>query len=279
MTAGRPADVPALTWREVFRGEERELSRLRRWLRDLLPECEARDDVTTVACELVTNGVQHTASGRGGWIVVEITWQASLIRVAVADQGAPGEPRPVDDPGGERGRGLRLVAGLSARWSVSGDDRGRLVCADVPWSGPGASMPAGFGEGYEAALRDGAAQLACRHAGTTAWFGRATQQWWALARGAGTDGQLVTAKSPQELDRLLKALSAEQRQERMAAEDAVAARADRRRSRLRVPVSPRVQRAHGSGRAGTPSDGSRRPSAVTAVPRSALPPGVAPLAL
>ena len=159
--------------------------------------------MTTVASELAANAVQHTASGRGGWMIVEITWHASLVRVAVIDQGAPGEPRFVDDPMGERGRGLRVVNALSARLTTSGDHRGRLMCAEVPWAGADVEGPAGLGDGYAAAIRDGAAQLARCHAGTIAWFGHATQQWWAIVRRAGGDGQLVAAESPQELDRLL----------------------------------------------------------------------------
>jgi hypothetical protein len=38
-------------WRDVFRGEERELAVVRRWLTSLLPECPARDDVIAVATD------------------------------------------------------------------------------------------------------------------------------------------------------------------------------------------------------------------------------------
>jgi hypothetical protein len=37
----------------------------------------------------------------------------------------------IDDPAAEHGRGLLLVRGLSIRTGVTGDQRGRLIWADV----------------------------------------------------------------------------------------------------------------------------------------------------
>jgi anti-sigma regulatory factor (Ser/Thr protein kinase) len=140
--AGPAVPASALRWRRVFPCDEQQLAVLRRWLESLLPECPARDDVTYVATELGTNAVQHTASGRDGWFAVEITWHRAMVRVAVADGGAPAGPRVIDDPDGEHGRGLLVVAGLSARTGVCGDDRGHLVWADIPWGHTAATGPA-----------------------------------------------------------------------------------------------------------------------------------------
>src|SRR6266851_5598493 len=98
------ASGPGLRWRRVFPGEERQLGLLRRWLEVLLPECPARGDVAYVATELGTNAVRHTASGRGGWFAVEITWHQQAVRVAVTDGGAPGAPQVLDDPAADHGR-------------------------------------------------------------------------------------------------------------------------------------------------------------------------------
>ena len=62
-----------LRWRQVVRGEERQFAVLRQWLASLLPECPARDDVACVVTELGANAIRHTASGRGGWLSVEVT--------------------------------------------------------------------------------------------------------------------------------------------------------------------------------------------------------------
>jgi hypothetical protein len=192
------ASVSGLRWRRVLAGEGRQLGVLRRWLESLLPECSARDDVACVASELGTNAIVHTASGQGGWFAVEITWHRHVVRVAVADCGAPGGPRVVDNPGGEHGRGLLVVRNLSVRTGVCGDHRGRLVWADVPWGDAGAAEPASPQDRCEVAIRDGQAGLAIRFARVPAWFGRSTLQWWALAAG-----ELVTAPSAEELASLL----------------------------------------------------------------------------
>lgn len=120
-------------WRRVFPGEDRQLGVLREWLRELLPECAAREDVILVASELGANALCHTASGRGGQFSVEVT----TVQIIVGDGGGAGEPRIIDDPDSENGRGLWLVQALSAAMSVTGDERGRFVRADVPWAANG----------------------------------------------------------------------------------------------------------------------------------------------
>src|SRR6266508_2974825 len=106
---------PGLRWRRVFRGEERQLASLRRWLAELLPACAARDDVATVATELGSNAIKFSSSGRGGWFAVEVTWCGQTVRVAVADGGGKEAPHVIDDPMGEHGRGLLMVRALSRR--------------------------------------------------------------------------------------------------------------------------------------------------------------------
>jgi serine/threonine-protein kinase RsbW len=134
-----------MRWRKVFRGEERQLGAMRRWLASLLPPVPARDDVILVATELASNAICHTVSGQGGRFTVEVTWWQSVVRVGVTDRGGPTHPQVVDDPAGERGRGLLLVTGLSLRTGARGGQQGRLVWADVRWDGPppaaGAVMP------------------------------------------------------------------------------------------------------------------------------------------
>jgi hypothetical protein len=186
---------PELRWRRAFPGDERQLSRLRRWIDSLLPECEARDDVACVATELGTNAVRHTASGRGGWFIAEITWYRQVVRVAVADSGAPTGPQLIGDPFAEHGRGLVVVRGLSVRTGVVGDARGRLVWADIPWPDSMAAPGRAAVDSYEAAVRDAQAALAKRFGCAQAWFGRSTLEWWGLAGSSG----LVTAPTAPEL--------------------------------------------------------------------------------
>lgn len=195
-----PALAPVLRWRRVFPGEKRQLAALRRWLSSLLPSCPARDDVLSVATELGSNAIQHTASGReGGWFAVEVTWHQSMVQVAVADCGGAAEPRVVDDPAGERGRGLLLVRGLSLRAGFTGDQRGRLAWAHIAWDDPAAASHPPSQDPYQAAIRDGEAALARSFAGVPAWFGRSTLRWWAVAGAQG----LVSAPTASELAALL----------------------------------------------------------------------------
>jgi serine/threonine-protein kinase RsbW len=166
--------TPALRWRRVFPGEARELAALRRFLAVLLPECAARDDVMCVATELSSNALRHTVSGRGGRFAVEIVWDTAAVHLAVSDGGAPSGPRVVDDPRQENGRGLLLVRALSRSCGACGDQRGRVVWADVPWADAEAASlgrrVAAVGDGGEiwAAVsprcRAGSASRCCRAA-------------------------------------------------------------------------------------------------------------------
>jgi Histidine kinase-like ATPase domain len=226
----------ALRWRALFDGDESQVREVRRWLTGLLPACPARDDVVSVACELSTKAIAHTASGHDGVFAVEIAWHGATVAVAVADAGAPTGPYPIDDPMAERGRGLMLVHGLCIRTGVSGDRRGRLVWGDVLWSGPPVPLAAA-GSGHEAAIRDGLAGLADRHRDVLAWFGRSTLQWWALAGQPG-DPRLVTAPTPGELGDLIDSLQTPPRGRPMRAPDAAAARAGRRTRPAMFPVPP-----------------------------------------
>jgi len=75
--------------------------------------------------------------------MVEVTWCGPVLRVAVADDGAAGGPRLAAGHAGlaEGGRGLYLVRALAASTGVCGDDRGRLVWADIAWSGARPAAP------------------------------------------------------------------------------------------------------------------------------------------
>ena len=128
---------PFPRWRRVFPGRDDQVREVRRWLAGLLPGVPERDDVVVVAVELVTNAIRHTASGRGGPVMVEVTWCGPVLRVGVADGGAADGPRLTAGTGelAECGRGLHLVRALADSTGLSGDHRGRLVWADIAWSG------------------------------------------------------------------------------------------------------------------------------------------------
>lgn len=133
----------ACRWLRLFRGQESELRQLRHWLTELLPDGPGRDDLISVAVELGTNAVQHTASGNGGWFTVEVASLGPMLRVSVTDEGAGRGPSLTDDPPAgldldaiagtrcDRGRGLVIVRALAVTCGVYGNASGRTVWAEV----------------------------------------------------------------------------------------------------------------------------------------------------
>lgn len=130
--AGEPGTTNStLLGRRTFDGSERQLGELRRWLASLTPPGPARDDLTSIATELGTNAIQHTASGHDGTFTVELTRAGVTLRLAVTDQGSATRPRLINDPAAERGRGLLIVHALAGRTGVIATPRGHCVWAEV----------------------------------------------------------------------------------------------------------------------------------------------------
>lgn len=233
---GTGIPAPGQSWRRVFPGDERQLREMRRWLAGLLPDAPERDDVVSVASELAANAIMHTATGRGGAFAVEVVWQRQpgTVWLAVADGGAPQDPVEVDDIMGEHGRGLMLVHGLSVRTGTAGDQHSRVVWAEIPWEAAqqpvlaSAQAPAAAAQaGTEKAL----AGLTSRFAGVPIWYGRSTQQWWALVYRAGKD-ELIAASSATDLAEALSKVRDILRPRTMATRRAVHAE---NRARKRAP--------------------------------------------
>lgn len=126
---------PGPQWRRVFPGEPGQLGLLRQWLRSLLREHPALDDMMVVGTELGSNAIKHTFSGRAGRFAVEVTRHRHYMRIAVSDDGAAGEPEKTGGPLAESGRGLTVVRALAERAGVSGNNCGRLVWAHIAWDG------------------------------------------------------------------------------------------------------------------------------------------------
>jgi hypothetical protein len=190
-TGAAPALMPGACWQREFPGDGCQLRVLRQLLASLLPPCPERDDVIMVAHELGSNAVAHTLSGQGGRFTVRVTWSGAMVRVAVADGGAATGPAEIDDPGAEHGRGLAVVRELSVRTGVRGDHLGRLVWADVLWTGQAGAVVDSPAR-QEAAIGDGAMGFTRRRGRLPAWLGSAAWAWRALAGRAG----LVAAPPP-----------------------------------------------------------------------------------
>jgi anti-sigma regulatory factor (Ser/Thr protein kinase) len=87
-------------------------------------------DVETIVSELTTNAVR--ASERAGTpVVVLLVLTSRSVAVEVLDSG-PGVPvRREPGPGAESGRGLALVAALSADWGWTPARGGKIVWAEI----------------------------------------------------------------------------------------------------------------------------------------------------
>jgi anti-sigma regulatory factor (Ser/Thr protein kinase) len=150
-------------WARAFPGTPGQVGEARRFVGHLLPGSPFYDDAVIVLCELFTNAVLHTDSGKpGGLVTAQVArWRAG-VRIAVTDQGSPGQPVIRDLGAGgevaESGRGLHLAAQLAHGLTWHDDPSGRTIAATWgkavpaqwsvrPWSaGPVMEGPAEGGE-------------------------------------------------------------------------------------------------------------------------------------
>lgn len=91
------------------------------------------DTAAPLTSELVTNALQHSDSRHlGGTVTISVIAVPDGIRVEVIDDGGATLPavdvkQPEQPCLAERGRGLRLVDSLSARWSHYTDTAGAVT--------------------------------------------------------------------------------------------------------------------------------------------------------
>ncbi|MFI1826511.1 ATP-binding protein [Streptomyces sp. NPDC020412] len=120
------------THRRTFAGLPQEVSRARRWTRDLLGAHPCADDALLIVTELGTNAITHTASGGGDFLVV-VTHAKAAVTITVTDLGGAHTRPHVTHPHSEAvgGRGLALVTICATKVSVSGDHGGHTVTAEL----------------------------------------------------------------------------------------------------------------------------------------------------
>lgn len=120
--------VPARPKRRIFPGRPDQVANARRFVSRVLARCTAADDAVLLTSELVTNTLQHTATGTGGDFTVIACHGTAGLRITVTDDGshhvpalAPRRALPTS------GQGLMLVNALAARWGHLGEEHGRSV--------------------------------------------------------------------------------------------------------------------------------------------------------
>jgi hypothetical protein len=120
-------------WSKEFAGRPECLIDARRFTFAALGEGDGAHTVALVADELAGNAIKHTASGEpGGEFILRLIRFGNRCQVRVDDQGGPSTPSvcaAADED--EAGRGLTIVAMLSACWGVEGDEHARSVWAEI----------------------------------------------------------------------------------------------------------------------------------------------------
>lgn len=85
-------------------------------------------DVDLLVCEIATNAVQHSASGRpGGGLWVTVLVSAGRLRVEIQDDGGSAGCPMIPVKGSawdEGGRGLLMVSQLADRWGALRGENG-----------------------------------------------------------------------------------------------------------------------------------------------------------
>ncbi len=120
--------------RRVFPGATGQVARARLFVGDVLDGCPAADDAILLTSELVTNAIAHTASGKGGKVIVTVYRADTRVRVEVRDDGS--DQAPVVHLAGEAresGFGLELVELIAGRWGHCGGRRSRVVWFMLEW--------------------------------------------------------------------------------------------------------------------------------------------------
>ncbi|MCH0561948.1 ATP-binding protein [Streptomyces sp. MUM 2J] len=122
-------------WGLTCPGFPEEVSRARRWTRDILRGSPLADDAELIVSELSANAILHTASGlESGRFHLALAVSGRAIALSVTDDGgATTTPKAEEDQAddAEHGRGLRLVSVIAHRVVVHDSDGGRTVTAEL----------------------------------------------------------------------------------------------------------------------------------------------------
>ena len=122
------------SWARAFPGAPVQVRAARRFVSALLDGSAFRDDAVIVVCELFTNALVHSRSGKpGGLVTVQVSRWRLGVRIAVTDQGSARAP-VIRDTGpcrelAENGHGLYMVSCLATCLGWHDDASGRTIHA------------------------------------------------------------------------------------------------------------------------------------------------------
>ncbi|GAA2534419.1 hypothetical protein GCM10010423_33450 [Streptomyces levis] len=115
-------------------GFPEEVSRARRWTRDILRGSPLADDAELIVSELSANAILHTASGsQSGSFHLALAVSPQVVALSVTDEGGTGTAPKVErqDDQAEHGRGLGMVSAIAHRVVVRDSHGGYTVTAEL----------------------------------------------------------------------------------------------------------------------------------------------------
>ncbi|KAB1982295.1 ATP-binding protein [Streptomyces triticiradicis] len=124
----------ARVWGLTCPGFPEEVSRARRWTRDILRDSPLAEDAELIVSELSANAILHTASGKeSGSFHLALAVSSQVIALSVTDDGGTGSAPAVEhqDQEAEHGRGLGMVSVIAHRVVVHDSDGGHTVIAEL----------------------------------------------------------------------------------------------------------------------------------------------------
>ncbi|MFI1729307.1 ATP-binding protein [Streptomyces acidicola] len=124
----------ARVWGLTCPGFPEEVSRARRWTRDILRGSPLADHAELIVSELSANAILHTASGmESGRFHLALAVTPQVVALSVTDDGGTGNAPKVEhqDHDAEHGRGLGMVTALAHRVVVHASHGGYTVTAEL----------------------------------------------------------------------------------------------------------------------------------------------------
>ncbi|MFD4975355.1 ATP-binding protein [Streptomyces sp. NPDC058424] len=124
----------ARVWGLSCPGFPEEVSRARRWTRDILRGSPLAEDAELIVSELSANAILHTASGlRPGSFHLALAVSPQVVALSVTDEGGTGTTPKVErqDEQAEHGRGLGMVSAIAHRVVVHDSHDGYTVTAEL----------------------------------------------------------------------------------------------------------------------------------------------------
>ncbi|MFG2777796.1 ATP-binding protein [Streptomyces prunicolor] len=124
----------ARVWGLTCPGFPEEVSRARRWTRDILRGSPLAEDAEVIVSELSANAILHTASGReAGSFHLVLAVSSQVVALSVTDGGGAGTAPKVEhwDQEAEHGRGLGMVSAIAHRVVIHDSDGGHTVTAEL----------------------------------------------------------------------------------------------------------------------------------------------------